>query len=324
MREGNLSFFSPIVVGLWLLVCLPSGCLAQDPLPEQPEPDHNSVQATSKEAQFLLHTIPVGNSMPASFRDARENCIEDPSGVLDPFWEKLCKMERAIRIVHIGDSHVRGHVFPYVMRTDLEEDFGKEAVVDSRVTYQTSGIAQETGDAGIVYHIIGVNGTTFGTFTTDERVKEIVALNPDLVIVSFGTNEAHARRYSSAEHTQCMEQLISRLKQGCPNAAFLLTTPPGAYVRVSRRRKAVNTRTPQVVDTERKFAASHGMAVWDLYDIVGGSAAACRNWTAAGMYQADKIHFTHEGYALQGNLFHEAFIKAFNDYVAIRLDKDRN
>lgn len=310
--------------GLLLLIALPSGCLAQDPLPERPQPDQNSKQVASKEVSFLLHTLPVANSMPPSFRDTEENRIDDPSGSLNEFWEKLCRMERPIRIVHIGDSHVRGHVFPYVMRMALEEDFGKEAVVDYRVTYQTSGLAQETGNAGIVYHIIGVNGTTYGTFTTAERVREIVDLNPDLVILSFGTNEAHARRYSAAEHVQFMEQLVDQLKRGCPNAAYLITTPPGAYIRLSRRRRVVNSRTPQVVETEQKFAETHGMAVWDLYDIVGGEQAACHNWTAAGMYQADKIHFTHEGYTLQGNLFHEAFIKAFNDYVAIRLDEDRN
>ena len=59
-----------------------------------------------------------------------------------------------MRVVHIGDSHVRGHLYPYVVRQLLEEDFGKDAVLDMKVSYRTSGIAHETGSPGIVYHIL--------------------------------------------------------------------------------------------------------------------------------------------------------------------------
>ena len=115
--------------------------------------------------------------------------------------------------------------------------------------------------------------------------------------------------------------MLSALKQECPDAAFLLTTPPGAYVRNGRRGpRVINPRTPLVVNNELKFARENGIAVWDLYDIVGGKSRACLNWNGANLFQRDKIHFTREGYILQGLLLHEAFIKAYNDYVAIRLE----
>ncbi len=77
--------------------------------------------------------------------------------------------------------------------------------------------------------------------------------------------------------------------------------------------------SPELVRAQQ-FAREHGIAIWDMYDIVGGKQRACLNWNAAKMYQRDKIHFTHEGYTLQGLLLHEAFIKAYNHYVATRLD----
>ena len=52
----------------------------------------------------------------------------------------------------------RGHIYPYVVRKLLEEDFGGDAVLDMKVTYGSSGLAHETGAPGIVYHILGVNG----------------------------------------------------------------------------------------------------------------------------------------------------------------------
>lgn len=311
---------------LWCcLSVFPAWLSAQDKLPEPAPRDHNSgVVYPSREMQQLMELVAVGNPMPAAFKETQENEITDPYASLDGFWEKLGALDRPLRVVHIGDSHVRGHVFPYVMRRQLEGDFGSQAVLDMEVSYRTSGLAHETGQAGVVYHILGVNGATCGTFATPERIREIVGLNPDLVIVSFGTNEAHARRYSAAEHRGEMDRLLAGLKAGCPNAAFLLTTPPGAYVRNGRRGRTVNPRTPQVAETQRAFARENRIALWDLYHIAGGKEHACRNWTAAHAYQRDKIHFTREGYTLQGLLLHEAFIKAYNDYVATRMDSTRN
>ena len=293
---------------------------SQDVIPDKAKRDHNSGPVYASTAmERLMRFIPVSNPMPSLFKDTMENVIIDPNGSLDGFWEKVSEMNHPVRIVHIGDSHVRGHVFPYIMRKLLEEDFGREAVIDYDVSYHTTGLAQETGRAGIVYHILGVNGATCASFNKPERISEITSLNPDLIIISFGTNEAHGRNYNRSEHRQQMMNLVNELRKGCINAGFLLTTPPGAYIRSGRRNRIINTRTPVVVKTEKDFAVDNDIAIWDLYDVVGGEKFACKNWTAAGMYQRDKIHFTREGYTLQGLLLHEAFIKAYNDYVATKI-----
>lgn len=316
MKLKQLVFY---IACLTALVAMPG--YAQDVLPECPKPDkHSSPVYPSHEMKQLMQFVSVDSPMPAVFRNTTENELTDPAGSLHPFWEKLGALDRPLRIVHIGDSHVRGHVFPYVMRCCLEDDFGSKAVENIPVTYQTSGIARETGSSGVVYHILGVNGATCQSFSTPEHIRQIADLHPDLVILSFGTNEAHGRRYNASEHTAAMNYLIEELKASCPDVAFLMTTPPGAYVRNGRRGKIINPRTPLVVENELKFAREHGIAIWDMYDIVGGKQRACLNWNAAKMYQRDKIHFTHEGYTLQGLLLHEAFIKAYNHYVATRLD----
>lgn len=316
MKLKQLVFY---IAFLTVLVAMPG--YAQDVLPECPKPDkHSSPVYPSHEMKQLMQFVSVDSPMPAVFRNTTENELTDPAGSLHPFWEKLGALDRPLRIVHIGDSHVRGHVFPYVMRCSLEDDFGSKAVENIPVTYQTSGIARETGSSGVVYHILGVNGATCESFSTTANIRQIADLHPDLVILSFGTNEAHGRRYNAAEHTAAMNYLINALKAACPDVAFLMTTPPGAYVRNGRRGKIINPRTPLVVANELKFAREHGIAIWDMYDIVGGKQCACLNWSAAKMYQRDKIHFTHEGYTLQGLLLHEAFIKAYNHYVATRLD----
>lgn len=327
MGKSNMRKEKPMKQSRWRLaivcmcVCFVLTGYAQDVLPKQAKVDiHSTPVYANKEIRQLLKLLAVDSPMPASFQGVKENGIQDPDASLAPFWEKLSKMEHPVRIVHIGDSHVRGHIFPYIVRSYLEEDFGREAVEPIPLTYQTSGIAKETGSAGIVYHVMGVNGATCGTYVTEERMREIASLHPDLVIFSFGTNEAHGRRYAQTLHTVEMAHLIQRIQSDCPNTVFLLTTPPGAYVRNGRRGRVINPRTPEVVDTELEFAKAHRIAVWDMYHIVGGKEQACRNWSRANMYQRDKIHFTREGYILQGLLLHEALIKEYNKYVGNRLE----
>lgn len=298
---------------------------AQDLLPEKTHPDKNSGPVYSEQAMArVLGLIDVQSPMPAIFRETKENEITDPEHTLDSFWNKLMRMEGPVRIVHIGDSHVRGHVFPYIIRKQLENDFGSEAVVNQTITYQSSGLAEETGERGIVYHILGVNGSTYGTYYTPERIREIASLQPDLIIVSFGTNEAHAPRYVSGTHLHEMKTLLDALKRSCPESTFLLTTPPGAYKRQGRKGRVINSQTVHVVETEQMYAKANHLAVWDMYDIVGGQRRACLNWVAGHYFQKDRIHFTQQGYTIQGLLLHEALIKAYNNYVATQLTGYRN
>ena len=85
-------------------------------------------------------------------------------------------------------------------------------------------------------------------------------------------------------------------------------------------RKIINPRTKLVVKTELDYAASRKLAIWDMYHVVGGERYACLNWSNGNYFQRDKIHFTQDGYILQGLLLHEAIIKSYNNYVETQLD----
>ena len=318
MNNNRKKIYLLLLTGFLLGTVCPLS--AQDILPAISRGDRHAERVMPIEEMLRCMTkVEVNDMMPAGFKSTLDNKIEDPTSSLDAFFEKLGNLDRPVRIVHIGDSHVRGHIFPYMMRHLLEEDFGKEAVMDIVVDYRTSGIAHETGKPGLIYHIIGVNGATCASYNKPERIDEIVSLKPDLIISSFGTNEAHSRYYQSDEYRVQMKSLLSTLRQKCPAVPILMTTPPGAYVRKGRRR-IINTRTPMVVETQKQFSKEFKLALWDMDDIVGGSDHACHNWSEAKMYQRDKIHFTAEGYKLQAQLLHEAFIKAYNDYVAANLN----
>jgi lysophospholipase L1-like esterase len=288
-----------------LLVLLGGGeTRGQSPLPPAaPVGKPGELIRAMRELTDINDTIPAFRAtLPSAFREVGRNEIDDAFGQLRPVMERLRRAralfaDDSVRIVHIGDSHVRGHLFPQATGNRLKETFGKVSYVD-----------------------MGVNGATCITFTHPERVEQIAALRPELLILSFGTNESYNRRYNAAAHYRQIDELVNLLRQAMPDVPILLTTPPGSYDRFRRRgrrtRYAVNPRVQAAADVIRRYAGDHQLAVWDMFAAVGGDKRACVNWTDAKLMRPDHVHFLPEGYALQGDLLYEAFIKAYNRYVS--------
>lgn len=154
---------------------LPEG-MAQDRIPACP-PLGKTLKHIKplREMNWANDTIPVQTSFPSAFRETGRNEIIDSIALLTPVFERLRQVraglsEDTVRILHIGDSHIRGHIYPQTMGTLLKETFGAVSYTD-----------------------MGVNGATCLTFTHPGRIADIVALKPELLILSFGTNESHNR-----------------------------------------------------------------------------------------------------------------------------------
>ena len=290
---------------LGVLILLLSGVWsvrAQDLLPACPQVDKGTKACKPmREPGSLGDTVSVKIVFPVAFKGVGRNEVVDSLGILAPALEHLRLVqngssEDTVRIVHIGDSHIRGHIFPRTTGARLTETFG-----------------------AISYTDMGVNGATCLTFPHPDRIAAIAALKPELLILSFGTNESHNRRYNTLLHYRQMDELVRMLRDSLPNVPLLMTTPPGSYdsFRKSRRRRtySINPRTAIAVETMRRFADDNGLAVWDMYEAVGGRQRACLNWQEAKLMRPDHVHYLPEGYVLQGELFYQALLKAYNDYV---------
>lgn len=276
---------------------------AQDALPLQAVVDCEAVSCDTLFAYGhrtdTIDWLPV--VWPSSFRMQQVNVLTDSLGILHPFWEKLRLMRAGdvsdtVRVVHVGDSHIRGHMLTDTVASLLRKVF-----------------------TNMTYRDFGINGAFCISFTRKERVEAIAALRPDLLILSFGTNESHNYRYNTEVHYRQMDELVRMLRERLPDVPMMLTTPPGSYESKrrgrGRRTYTINPRTSAVVKNIIRFADANGLAVWDLYDIAGGVKRACLNWQEAGLMRPDHVHFMPAGYALQGELLYEAIVKTYNAYV---------
>lgn len=290
------------------LLCLllyASGMSSQDKLPQKAA--RNLISRIPKPAlkvKWPADTIPYTQLLPQSFRNVKSNGIVDSTDVLEPVMKQLHEMRLdmevdTFRILHIGDSHVRGHIYP-----------------------QSAGLVLTQEFHSLLYYDMGVNGATCLTFTHPARISAIVEAKPSLLILSFGTNESHGKGYKTNVHYNQMHELIELLKDSLPGVPMLLTSPPGSFERrrLSRRRSTYspNPRTIMAAKTIREYASRNGLAFWDLYAVVGGEQWACKNWAGAKLMRPDHVHYLPEGYTLQGKLLAQAIIKAYNNYVVNR------
>lgn len=255
------------------------------------------------------------NIIPSYFRESQENIINRPDQ-LNKAFDVLCKSGRALRVLQLGDSHVAGGSYPKAVETTLESAWGK-AVNDSTT--------------GIEYAYMARNGATTKRFATENWMKQVEKYNPDLIILSFGTNECHGMGYREEVHAAQLEDFFTMLKEVCPSAVIMLTTPPGdylttrrvRYVRRGKGRKArrvyssysrVNPMSVRCAAELEEFGEEHNLPVWDLNTIAGGELAQ-KNWTSANLMRPDRIHFTPEGYKMHGKLLATAILKAYNGYI---------
>jgi lysophospholipase L1-like esterase len=175
------------------------------------------------------------------------------------------------------------------------------------------GAELENGKNGILYHCIGINGARYKDYSkSDEFCLQTESLNPDIIVISLGTNESFQKKYNSELFYKEIDTLVSKLKIINPNTPILLTTPANSFYY-----QQINYNIPLISQTIVQYAIDHNLAFWDLFSITGGQNSAIL-WKKANLLSRDGIHYSKDGYIHQGNLLTKAFINAYNKYVSTR------
>ncbi len=173
------------------------------------------------------------------------------------------------------------------------------------------GVLLENEDPGIVYHSVGVNGATVADFLGNELLSaQVNDLNPDLIILSFGSNDAYYPGFEIKKYKEQYARFIDTLGKAAPQASIILTTPGDAYF----RQRYFNYNYVKAREAILELAREKGLAVWDFYSVMGGPNSIFE-WYRLGYAQPDKMHLTQDGYRLQGQLFYKALLRAYYQYL---------
>jgi lysophospholipase L1-like esterase len=200
------------------------------------------------------------------------------------------------------------------------------------VSIASIGVYQK--QAGVSYNNIGYPGATIDLVNKfDEKLMAdgLRRLDPQIVVLVFGTNEASKPNLDAARYERNYEKAIARITAALPNARIVLVGPPDGAERPPHclgkgaADAACHPAPPSdgalytepadcdwhtiahldlVRDIERKIAERHGFVYWNWATINPNQCAAHQLVAASPpLMTPDHVHFTPAGYVKGADLF---------------------
>ncbi|MFN8438731.1 MAG: GDSL-type esterase/lipase family protein [Cytophagales bacterium] len=169
-----------------------------------------------------------------------------------------------------------------------------------------------TSQGGICYNVAGINSSQYRHWSSSNLVTEQSKhLRPHLIIISLGTNDANDTSLNDSLFIYYVDKLVSNFKVNNPKAKFLLMAPPDSYY----RKLYPNMRVGQISQLLSNYCNQKNIAFWNLQTAMGGTGSI-KNWFELNVAASDLIHYSKTGYEIHGELFYQAFIKQYKEYVA--------
>jgi len=165
---------------------------------------------------------------------------------------------------------------------------------------------ENTQNKGVIYNSLGVGGSSLYSITNNNSllINDINHYQPDLIIISFGSNDAYNKSFDSVKYRTKLESFIDSIIVQQPTISILLTSPPDSR---SKNREPVCIDKIQEVFLKISESRSN-VAYWDLRTIMGGKNSVL-NWLKYKLAATDKLHYTKAGYNLQAELLIKALLK---------------
>ena len=160
---------------------------------------------------------------------------------------------------------------------------------------------------GINYHHCGVVGAQFTHLinNADLVLDQLGYLSPDILLFSFGTNEAYGN-IDTVKYFNSINNFISKLNQLFPTTAIIITTAPDTRSQGKVPPSQVNVNNQLI-----KLSKTQDLSVFDLNKAMGGWGSLT-NWYKSKLTLDDKLHFNAAGYSLQGKMFSLALLESYN------------
>lgn len=172
----------------------------------------------------------------------------------------------------------------------------------------------------------GSAGTDFVKTDLQLWARMLEELNAELLLLQFGGNavpyikdEAAALRYGNWFYTQLMY-----LKKAKPGIGIIVIGPSDMSYKEGEN-YVTYPLLPNVRDALKEATLKAGGAFWDMYNAMGGKNSM-PSWVNADppLAAPDYTHFSPKGATYIAELFYDAFIAAYNDYLKRKKEKQFN
>jgi lysophospholipase L1-like esterase len=178
---------------------------------------------------------------------------------------------------------------------------------------------QNNRQQGIEYHSYGVVGAQFNHFLAQQElcIAQLKSIQPNIVIFSFGSNEAYNSGWDSANSKKKLQSFFTTLRSQLPGTAILVTSCPDTRSAgtIPPMQKSVNTVLKTV-------SMKNNLSFFDLNLAMGGWGAVYK-WNQAGLVMKDMLHFNANGYRLQGKMLVSALFETYNKRASYPIETEK-
>jgi lysophospholipase L1-like esterase len=210
-----------------------------------------------------------------------------------------------------GPAYYRLEAIPGMHRVEAE-------TLDRAPVRLFGWVAENT--TGVTYETLGINGAEASIVLgwNEETLRSnIERRNPALIVLAYGTNEAGRKDWTLESYREMYSQLIARLRADAPTATILVVGPPDRTQKIRKVGWQTMEKIDVIAEAQREAALANGCAFWDLRAKMGGKGSMLR-WVAAGMAQADHVHFTGPGYRMLGDAVFRDVMSQYDIFLQAR------
>jgi lysophospholipase L1-like esterase len=215
-----------------------------------------------------------------------------------------------------------------------------------------SSVAIYNNRSGVTLSAVGFPGATISVLNKlapDLFADDLRRIDPQIVILAFGTNEASNDKLSPEGYGSTYQGVIDKIKAALPAASVVILGPPdgeehapscktGTVEAVCRSATSdlpsetaaqpANAgeadcswhqlpKLTEVRDAQRNIASRGSYAYWNWASIMPEQCGA-QHWVTASppLMTPDHIHFTHDGYAKSADAFLPTLLPLVEKYGA--------
>jgi lysophospholipase L1-like esterase len=186
------------------------------------------------------------------------------------------------------------------------------------------GVRFEKPGPGIEYDSLGLNGAFVSVlakmFNEDHWSEQLRHLQPDLVIINYGTNESGYASFVDQSYAKELGEVIRRIRAALPDVSILLMSPMDRGTRETGGEIGTLPTIPRLVTIQQRVAMDTGCSFFNTFLAMGGPG------TMGQWYQAeprlvggDFIHPMPAGAKIVGNLLYQALFDGYNQFKVRRM-----
>ncbi|WFQ79356.1 SGNH/GDSL hydrolase family protein [Xenorhabdus sp. SF857] len=164
---------------------------------------------------------------------------------------------------------------------------------------------------GVILSALGINGATINILDKwqPQWIDTLAQINPDMVILAYGTNEAFNDSLDLVAYQQDLTAKIQEIRKTMPQTVILLIGPNDSL----KNKTAASCEKQQpalldhVIQIQQTVARQQRTLFWDWREYMGGSCSI-RGWEQQNLARPDYIHLSATGYERSAEALYKQFM----------------